>query len=91
VVINDAPGLSRETAKEEHMSKRLRVVLATDEDLLRDFGEAKLLIGLPVRPTITTPPAPSEVRGANSAGGEIGPGSRRRSRIEGPEEPAQDA
>jgi hypothetical protein len=55
VVINDAPGLSRETAKEEHMSKRLRVVLATDEDLLRDFGEAKLLIGLPVRPSNEAP------------------------------------
>jgi hypothetical protein len=33
-----------------------RVRSATDEDLARDFGSSKLLIGVPVKPT---PPGPA--------------------------------
>jgi hypothetical protein len=33
------------------MSEHSRVRLATEEDLLRDFGPSGLLIGSPVRPT----------------------------------------
>ena len=38
------------------MSEDSRVRSATDEDLARDFGPGRLLIGIPVRPPVEEPP-----------------------------------